>query len=62
MSKGITESLKLKKKLMSTRDELYNKLVGRNAPNLTLTERVIYQDWLQNIKDIISICEERNKF
>ena len=62
MSKGLTEALKLKKKLTATKNELCNTLLGRQASNLTLAERKVYQEWLTCVNDIIAICEERKRF
>ena len=62
MPKGLENKLLLKRKLMKTKNELLYKLVGRNSPDLTLVEKKIYQEWLQNIDDIITICEDRKRF
>ena len=62
MAKGQEKALLLKRKLVKTKNELLYTLVGRNAPQLSLAEKKVYQDWLQNIDDIISICEERKRF
>lgn len=62
MAKGQEKTLLLKRKLMKTKNELLYTLVGRNAPQLSLAEKKVYQDWLQNIDEIISICEDRKRF
>lgn len=60
--KGREEALKLKKRLYALKNEIVNILTSPSNNNLTIDQRKIYQSWLGSINDLITICEERNRF
>ena len=60
MPKGLEKSLLLKRKLYGTKKELRDK-IQRNQ-NMPLEEAKIYNEWLNNINEIIDICIDRNRF
>lgn len=62
MAKGTEKKLLLKRKLLSTKDNIVNVLTRPDSDRIPLNVRTVYQQWLGNINELIAICEERNKF
>ena len=62
MPKGLENKLLLKRKLLSTRDNIKGILESPMSNNFPIEVRKVYGSWLNNINELITICEERNKF
>ena len=58
---GEHKPLALKNRLIETRNKLNRKLVY-DHDKMSVNEREIYTEWLTNVNELITICEERNKF
>ena len=53
--------LALKKKLIDSKNKLSHRLIY-DANRLSIQERQILSEWLDDINSLIEICTERNRF